>query len=225
MRLALDGEKWARLGAYVDLLFRWNERLNLTALDVGDGGLERLIIEPLMAAVHVPPGSRFMMDIGSGGGSPAIPMKIGRPELGLRMVESRARKAAFLRQAVRHLDLSRVAVENCRYETLGGREELRGEHEVLTVRGVRFDGEVAARLQEFVRSGGALLVFRSRNQAGSEGEVAPPLCVEARVKLLEGSGSELLVVRKAGLMEKHGRPLPRSRWGNEDRERDVPRGT
>lgn len=196
-RLALDGEKWARLGAYADLLFRWNERMNLTALDGGDGGLERLIIEPLRAAVYVPRGSRSMMDIGSGGGSPAIPMKIGRPEVMLRMVESRARKAAFLRQTVRELDLSGVAVENCRYEALGGRKDLREEHEALTVRGVRFDSQVAAQLQEFVGSGGVLLVFRSRNQAGSEGRVAAPLGVEARVTLSEASGSELLVLRKA----------------------------
>ena len=79
--LTLEDERWTRLAAYVALLFRWNEHVNLTALDSGDRGLERLVIEPLLAARHVPAGARSMVDIGSGGGSPAIPMKIARPGL------------------------------------------------------------------------------------------------------------------------------------------------
>lgn len=193
--LALDKERWSRLGRYVGLLLRWNERMNLTALNDGDRGLERLVIEPLLASRHVPVGSRSMVDVGSGGGSPAIPIKIGRPELLVRMVESRARKAGFLRHAVRALNLSGVAVENCRYEGLAQRPGMRHAHDVLTIRGVRIDDAVRACLG-LLRAEGLVLAFRSEGQSDVEADGGAGLKVEKRTPLLQGTGAELIVARK-----------------------------
>ena len=108
----------ARLAAYVALLLRWNERMNLTALGGDDQGLDRLVVEPLLAERRIPRGAAALVDIGSGGGSPAIPIRIARPRLVVRLVEARERKAAFLREAVRQLKLDGVLVEPCRYEEL-----------------------------------------------------------------------------------------------------------
>ena len=194
--LAVDREACTRLAAYVALLFRWNERMNLTALDAGEEGLQRLVVEPLVAGRQIPPEARTMIDIGSGNGSPAIPVKIARPELFVRMVESRGRKAAFLREAVRRLKLAETVVENCRFEVLIDNPQMREAHDVLTVRGVRVDGRASARLQELVRPGGTLLVFAS--SGGSEGEGALQAAggvVETRAAL-ERSGSEVIVIRK-----------------------------
>lgn len=191
--LALEGERWKRLGKYVALLFQWNERMNLTALDSGRG-LGRLVIEPLLAAGHVPPGAAAMLDVGSGGGSPAIPMKIARPEPRLRMVESRARKAAFLRHAVRELALSGVEVENCRYEALAERPGMRDAHDVITVRGVRVDDAVDG-LRGLLKPEGRVLMFRAAGRSGSEAGAKGASAGETRVPLGE-TGSELVVVRK-----------------------------
>ena len=195
--LALDREARTRLAAYVALLFRWNERMNLTALDAGEEGLARLVGEPLVAAGHIPPEARTMIDVGSGGGSPAIPVKIARPELFVRMVESRTRKAAFLREAVRRLKLAETVVENCRFEALVDDAQRREAHDVLTVRGVRVDAAVAERLQVFVRPRGLLLVFRSGAQGRMERESEGLLGTEQRRVPLQSSSSELIVVRKA----------------------------
>ncbi len=69
------------------------------------------------------------MDVGSGGGSPAIPLKLAVPRLRLTMVEAKARKSAFLREAVRHLGLEQRSVETARYEELLARPDL---HEATT---------------------------------------------------------------------------------------------
>ena len=198
--VTLDGERWERLGEYVALLFRWNEHMNLTALGSSDHGLGRLVIEPLLAARHVPPGAGAMMDIGSGGGSPAIPMKIARPELFVRMVESRARKAAFLRHAARQLSVSGVQVENCRYETLEKRREMREAHDVVTVRGVRID-HVAGKVQRLLKPEGLVLAFRSESQRGFGLDSLAPLRLEQKCALLEEAGSELVVARRGPLKE------------------------
>ena len=197
--LVLEEEKWTRLAAYVALLFRWNEHVNLTGLDSDDGGLERLVIEPLLATRHVPPGAGSMVDIGSGGGSPAIPMKIARPELLLRMVESRVRKAAFLRHAVRQLNLHDVEVENCRYEGLQERPEMRQAHDVLTVRGVRIDDDAACKLQGLLKPEGLVLAFRPGCRNGVDEDARAPK-LKKRWVLLRGTGSGVCVARKAAGM-------------------------
>ena len=76
--------------------------MNLTALDDRESGLDRLIVEPLMAVERLPTNRGRVVDIGSGGGSPAIPMKLAAPGVDLLMVESKVRKAAFLREAAAH---------------------------------------------------------------------------------------------------------------------------
>jgi len=198
-RVAVDRETIEKLAAYAALLFRWNERMNLTALDADAGGLHRLVVEPLLAARHIPRGAATVVDIGSGAGSPAIPLKIARPELFVRMVESRKRKAAFLREAIRRLHLAGAVVEDCRFEDLADRSDTREAHDVLTVRGVRVDAGVARRLEALVKPGGLVLAFcsRARGKTG-EGERGA-LRVAAGHALGETSGSELVVVRKGGL--------------------------
>ena len=75
-RLDVSGRLLDDLVSYVELLHRWNARMNLTGLGAGDEGLDRLIVEPLAAARHVANPAPRIIDIGSGGGSPAIPLRL-----------------------------------------------------------------------------------------------------------------------------------------------------
>ena len=98
---------------YLSHLERWNRTINLTALPLTNypaPTLNRLIFEPLQSVACFPQGSFRWLDFGSGGGSPAIPLRIVLPAASLTMIESRSRKAAFLRDVVRTLDLSDVHV-------------------------------------------------------------------------------------------------------------------
>src|SRR3979490_2129499 len=79
-----------RLEAYYRLLTRWNTKVNLTALqleELTDPAFARLLLEPLAAAGLVADSPLVWFDLGSGGGSPAIPLKIVRPAARLTMVE------------------------------------------------------------------------------------------------------------------------------------------
>src|SRR3954467_11057735 len=98
------------LEGYYRLLTHWNAKINLTALPLDpptDETFDRLLVEPLGAAKQIPTHTpAIWFDLGSGGGSPAIPLKIARPSLRLTMIESKERKGAFLREAIRTLELS-----------------------------------------------------------------------------------------------------------------------
>jgi 16S rRNA (guanine527-N7)-methyltransferase len=112
-------DQLSTLGGYIGLLTEWNRRLNLTALSLeplSDEAIDRLLIEPIIAARTIRQSDRRAIDIGSGGGSPAIPLKVMAPWIDMVLVESKVRKAAFLREAVRELGLAGVEVENARFE-------------------------------------------------------------------------------------------------------------
>ena len=142
LNLFLPDEVAVRLTAYYELLQRWNRKINLTSIVDVDEGIDRLLLEPLVAARHFPAGSRRLMDIGSGGGSPAIPFKLLNPAMQLTMVEVKARKSAFLREAVRQLSLERVTVENARFEELLTRPDLHETQDIVSLRAVRTESRV-----------------------------------------------------------------------------------
>ena len=96
-----------KLETYYRLLATWNRKINLVGMDLSDPtpeALDRLLVEPILAAQRALGGTRIM-DVGSGGGSPAIPFTLVVPGGTLLMVESKTRKSAFLREAVRVLEM------------------------------------------------------------------------------------------------------------------------
>jgi len=191
--LEIDSLLQDALAAYLDLLLRWNRRINLTALTDDDHGIDRLVIEPLVAARHLPMPDAVVTDIGSGGGSPAVPMKLAAPAVRLRMVESRTRKAAFLREVARRLGLAETVVEACRYEELAAREALVGQSDVVSVRAVRTGARMLDRIEPLVKDRGLVFLFGSTR--GNVDAVPPPWRVDAAHPLLDPA-SRLVVLRK-----------------------------
>lgn len=204
-RLDLGAELADNLERYYALLAKWNARINLTAFTLDPAGqdeaIDRLLVEPLIAARHVSPGAVSAIDIGSGGGSPAIPMALATPRLHFRLVESKTRKAVFLREAIRELGLGRAEVETTRFEELLARPELHEAMDLLTIRAVRLEPRTLVSLQAFLKSGGQLFLFRGPSGAEVADALTPPLSWSATYPLVESLRSRLLVLQK----NPHGR--------------------
>ncbi len=117
---ALSDAQLSQLAPYLDLLVRWNARMNLTAIRDPDQMVTRHFGESLFAAqrLYSEPGTRNsqLVDIGSGAGFPGLPLKIWAPELRVILLESNQKKATFLREAVRTLGLNDVQVLTDRAE-------------------------------------------------------------------------------------------------------------
>src|SRR6202047_383804 len=103
---------------YMKLLLTWNEKINLTAIRDPLEILYRHFCESMFAAVAVPLRRGRLADVGSGGGFPGLPLKIIRDELDIFLVESNTRKATFLAESIRELELERARVIVSRYEEL-----------------------------------------------------------------------------------------------------------
>jgi len=111
------------------------------------------------ATAHLRAGE-VVVDLGSGGGSPAIPLKIARPTLKLTMIESKERKSAFLREAIRVLGLAGATVRTERFEAVAGSAEHQGSADFVTVRAVRADQDLFEMVGKILKEGGQLLLFR-----------------------------------------------------------------
>lgn len=190
------------LGRYYTLLAKWNERINLTAFRLPPAGddeaVDRLLVEPVVAARYVASDAKDMLDVGSGGGSPAIPLLLAAPQLRLRMVESKTRKAVFLREAVRELDLPAV-VETARFEELLAKPEMHEGFDLVTIRAVRVEQRTLLTLQAFLRCGGQLFLFRGPGGGDIVGALTPPLTWLATYPLVEEMRSRLVVLGKGAV--------------------------
>jgi 16S rRNA (guanine527-N7)-methyltransferase len=196
----LGDELALSLEAYFRLLEAWNAKINLTALNLAtdsDTAIDRLLVEPLVAVRQVPEGARTVIDIGSGGGSPAIPMKLARPDLVFTLVEAKTRKSAFLREAGRHLKVD-LRVETSRFEALLSSAAMHEAFDLVTMRAVRVETKVLVGLQAFLRPGGKFLLFRGP-EGRMENLIAPPLVWSAAYPLIESMQSQLVVLEKLGL--------------------------
>jgi len=121
----------ALLALYCGELERWNRRINLTGLQ-GAELIRRLIVEPVWIA-HQLEIRGNLLDIGSGNGSPALPIHIVRSLERVHLVEARARRAVFLRHVVSALKLQGVIVHRARFEEVT--DELSGV-DWVTLQGV-----------------------------------------------------------------------------------------
>ncbi len=161
--LGIAPEHIEPLAQYFELLERWNRSINLTSLplsDVSPSAIDRLFIDPLLALslLRTPPASWF--DLGSGGGSPAVPMRIALGSKGkLTMVEARSRKASFLREVVRELGLLNVEVLEARIETLRAKAAIARSAELVTSRAVRIEESIEEAIAELSAIGGTLMLF------------------------------------------------------------------
>jgi 16S rRNA (guanine527-N7)-methyltransferase len=94
-----------RLSLYLDLLLKWNARTNLTAIRDPEEIVRRHFGESLFTAAHLP-AAQTLLDFGSGAGFPGLPIALFYPQLRVTLAESQNKKATFLREAVRTLQLS-----------------------------------------------------------------------------------------------------------------------
>ena len=117
-KVQVTDEQIRQIQRYIALLLKWNDAMNLTAIQDPLEILYRHFCESMFGATLIPVGGSRLADVGSGGGFPGLPLKIARPDLDVCLIDSNVKKATFLAEAVREMALAGARVLVSRYEEL-----------------------------------------------------------------------------------------------------------
>jgi 16S rRNA (guanine527-N7)-methyltransferase len=201
---AVPAAVYSQLASYLELILKWNARINLTAIREPEQIVQRHFGESLFVGLHLDLSEEAgirrdsgesgecgpcssLLDLGSGAGFPGIPIQLLRPELAITLTESRSRKAAFLREAVRVLGL--------KAEVRAGRaEEMPAERRFHTVALRAVDEMDAAVSEASQRASHRIMIL------GTRGAIYPTLAEGFRladpIALPNSSNGVLWIARR-----------------------------
>jgi len=174
---SLSAKLAAQLQTYLDLLLRWNARTNLTSIRNPEQIVTRHFGESLFAARLLQEHGAFassasvpvtLADVGSGAGFPGIPIKLLVPELHLTLIESQNKKATFLREVLRALDIQNAEVY------CGRAEDRKQSAAIVTMRAVEKFSSALPVAVALVAPGGMLCLLVGASQVGSTRQTLEP---------------------------------------------------
>jgi 16S rRNA (guanine527-N7)-methyltransferase len=181
-----------KLLAFRDLLLKWNRTYNLTALRDPEQAVSHHLLDSLAILPHV--GAGALLDVGSGGGLPGIPLAIARPELAVTLVDAVQKKTTFLQQAAIELGLKNVAVHHARVE------EMRGQYAQISSRAFADLARLVDLTRHLLEPGGRWLAMKGVRPDDEIAALPADVAVEAVVPLtVPGLDAERhLLILKAG---------------------------
>src|SRR3989441_6737606 len=194
---SLSEQELASLDAHYRLLRKWGIRMNLTGLKDEETIIRRHFLEPI-AVAHLLHDEGRLIDLGSGNGFPAIPLKVVRPGLDLVLVESSEKKSAFLWAVLRRIAAQGARVETRRVRQVGDLADLL-PCRYLTLRAVRARDVLKGNGGSILSPGGKALFFVAADEAESlrQRPIAGLRLLETR-RLPSGPRSVVAVLGAAG---------------------------
>lgn len=160
LAMELTEDQAQKLSRFADLLIKWNESYNLTSITSPKDVLDLHLVDSLALAKcsgDLLNGSKTVLDVGSGGGLPAIPLAIVRPELEITMVDAVQKKTIFQRQAISMLRLKNIKAEHTRVEQIKDRT-----FDVITSRAFASLSDMIHLTEHLLAPGGVWLAMKGK---------------------------------------------------------------
>lgn len=161
--LSFSKEILEKFVGYYEEFCRWDRSINLTGLRSDEERIVLLFVDSLAGTLvlsDLPDG--FIVDIGTGGGFPGIPLKLTMPGLQVGLMEPRANKTAFLLNVIGKLELSEIFVMQSRLEHFRSWQSEDEKCDVALCKGVNVEHILPA-IHNILKKNGKLVVFRSKN--------------------------------------------------------------
>ena len=210
--LSLSEEQILKFTRYDALLVDWNERMNLTAItEPRDVAVKHMVDSLTAYDAALFSGAPTVIDVGTGGGFPGIPLKIFDPSIRLTLMDSLAKRLAFLEAVVEDLGLTGVTCVHARAEDAAHEPQRRERYDIAVSRAVARLPVLLEYTLPFVKRGGHLLALKGRQYEDEAREAGRAL------KLLGGAIEEMRPVHLPGLDDvraviivRKERPTPRA---------------
>ena len=186
LNIEISEKQNENLEKYAEMMLRYNEFMNLTAITEPDEIREKHFLDSITLLLISE--GYTLIDIGAGAGFPSIPVKIVRDDINLTMLDSLNKRINFLNDVIKELDIKNAKAIHSRAEDAGKNKELRESFDIATARAVADLAVLAEYALPFVKVGGYFVAMKG---------TAPAEEIENAKKAVREMGGEIEQVKEA----------------------------
>ena len=203
--ITLNDKAVERFETYYDLLVFYNAKFNLTAITEKREVIVKHFVDSLLGADKIY--KQSLIDVGSGGGFPAIPLKIFKENISLTMLEATKKKCDFLKEVINKLDLNETFIINGRAEDLAKDDSFREKFDCCTARAVARLNTLSEYCLPFVKVGGKFVSYKGDSkeevlEAKNAIKILGGTLEEVKEYTLDGASRSLVVIKKVKSTDK-----------------------
>ncbi len=158
--IIVSDQQLSQFETYYQLLFEWNQKMNLTAIIEKEAVFEKHFFDSIIIMEKINFANKNLADVGTGAGFPGIPLKIMNPTLKLTLIEPMNKRCKFLIELVKQLNLKDVVILNKRAEDL---KELKNSFDFVTSRAVARLSILLEITSFLIKLSGTLIALKGKN--------------------------------------------------------------
>jgi len=157
--IQIDKRKIEKFATHALELMKWNQKMNLTAITDPFEIAVKHFLDSMVPVKIIPPFASIL-DIGSGGGFPGIPLKICLPSLEVTLIDASRKKVSFLKHIIRTLDLENTEALHIRAEGFAGKPGIEKSYNVIISRALSSMNNFVLKALPFLRKGGLIIAMK-----------------------------------------------------------------
>lgn len=165
MGLTVTDTQARQFALHGQCLLEWNRRINLTAITKPEDVAVKHFLDAIAPLAHLPAHGR-LLDIGTGGGFPGLPLKVMVPELSMTLIDGVRKKINFVKHVIRQLELGSIQALHARAEVLGRDRAYAGVFQTVVCRALADPDHLLALAEPLLAPGGRIIAYQGP-QGGS----------------------------------------------------------
>lgn len=162
LEIELEDKKQEQFYHYMELLQKWNENINLTAITEPEEVLQKHFVDSLTIMPYIKNDEK-VIDVGTGAGFPGIPLKIAKEEVEVILLDALNKRLNFLNEVIQELELSTIETVHLRAEEAGRNKDLREKFDVSVSRAVAPLSVLVEYLLPLVKVNGKCICMKGSN--------------------------------------------------------------
>jgi 16S rRNA (guanine527-N7)-methyltransferase len=166
MGLTVTADQARQFAVHGRCLLEWNRTINLTAITKPEDVAVKHFLDSIAPLSHLPSHGR-LLDIGTGGGFPGLPLKVMRPELSMTLIDGIRKKVNFVKYAIRQMELEDILALQVRAEELGRDKACMGGFQTIVCRALTDPDSILSLAAPLLSPGGRIIAYQGPRPGAS----------------------------------------------------------